>query len=120
MSDIDEDVWQKTFCGFVPFASLEDPKGAEMLDEAGDGEELEDYEPVDRILVVLATCSDCPVLLLESDWGLYPIAASLDDFVSGTASGRDLQLDDAQREQLEASSVSLCSPFEEFEWIRAG
>lgn len=77
IDDIEDIDWGEEFADFVPFATLDDPDP-----EPGS----EGWEPSRAFLVVQVSDPECPVWVWNYDgWMIYPLAASLDDFVAGTA-----------------------------------
>lgn len=77
IDDMYEVDWPEIFADFVPFARL--------FDEGADDEE-EFVEPVRAFLVLQVTDPDGPIWLWDYEgWRVYPLAASLTDFVDGRA-----------------------------------
>lgn len=82
IDDIDDVDWEDEFGDFVPLAVLEDPDD----DVDDDVDDDDDDDLVGAFLVVRVTDTECPVYVWDADgWTLYPLAASLDDFVAGKA-----------------------------------
>ena len=79
IDDMYEVDWPENFADFVPFVRLID-EGAEDFDE-----------PVRSFLVIQVSDEEAPVWLWDYDgWSVYPLAASLEDFLKGRAwEGKD-------------------------------
>jgi hypothetical protein len=101
IDDIDDIDWSGDFAGYAPFAVLD------VVDEEGEVDDEESSE-LGTFLVIKVDDADCPIYVFEEEgWMLYPLAATLDDFIAGNAwTGKD-----------PAPHDNLGDPYEEFEWV---
>lgn len=82
IDDMYEVDWPELFADFIPFARLHDEGSL-----YGDDEDDDDFpDPVRSFLVMQVSDPDAPIWVWDYDgWRLYPLAASLDDFIKGVA-----------------------------------
>ena len=93
IDELEPQHWAEEFASYVPFATLFDANAEE------------DDEPVKSFLVVDVSNPQCPVLLWDYDgWSLYPLSATLDDFLAGRPTGART---DERR---------VKSPYKKFRW----
>lgn len=77
IDDMDDLDWSEEFADFVPLA---------ILEEDSDDDDDDDGDVVGAFLVVQISDPECPVWVWDQDgWMIYPLAASLDDFLAGVA-----------------------------------
>ena len=80
--DMYEIDWPEIFADFIPFARLHD-EGTLY----GDDDSSEDFpDPVRSFLVLQISDAEAPIWVWDYDgWRVYPLAASLEDFIEGIA-----------------------------------
>jgi hypothetical protein len=77
IDDLEDVEWAADYGDLVPLATI-----ADAFADPG----AERFEPAKAFLVVQVTDAECPVYVWEYDgWRVYPLAASLDDFLAGRA-----------------------------------